>query len=1092
MASVIPCIRRTAAALLLVVAALTSTPSIVQSQGVTSSAVVVAGSAVVGDGTNESPIILEFTSSLIPRKVNVNDTFRLLGLTPNKRDATTKDINDYNLFVQQSVKTYSPDILKPYADYFKVIGSTGLVDARDNAQMRFIEPDFGAQIYWFRGDRAAYNYKGFFGRYVQDREQTSFETTTIYDAHYEGGIQNSPRTLAGSATDTHYFWTGSNRDGTKGHMPVNCRYTDPTSLGATHFYYPFPIIALGGYDIFSQTYTNPIESVQDFVDTLTDATCAHGNIDYLNSAIVGGPDGQRVGSGARRYLCANGLNCERAYNNYSPTGPDAIPAYSTEVGLHEVKTAEAYSLKKRSETERFLAISPVFKVADTKLEAEFYLFRQSERPSLDDDSQPLTVASSNVNGNAVLSTYHIGQPFWLGVKFNHWLSSGGTPSSSSDFKDHSVDLTTGTTALYNSGNDADGQLATISQASRQGKVYWLKLHPHHGRYVRLSFDTDIECGETGAVCGRVWRNYNDGYAGVTLDTEYDGPSSIVIEAGPELTRQFHGEIFYPNWEPLMRLPDVITEHQDTVLWMGVEFSQPIDLSAEDFRDHSVSLTNATIDEVREDLDLPGQGYWLKVTPQAGKDVTLRLKTELECGESGALCYTYRGDYIRLHIPDGELSSYTIAADLPQIENISVTSVPQDGSTYQLDERIELTARFSREVSVSEGVDVPQVLLTFHSASSDSPSKKVLASYESGSGTDELLFGYEVQLGERATGISIPLDAMDSATQAGAILLKSTEASAVLTSAAVSKNEQDVDGRARVTGMAISSDPGSDRTYHVGDHIDLTMTFNHPVDVRGTTTVPLGFYERQDAITKEWFLARLTRAAAYHRGSGSSDIVFRYTVVADDSSPGGISKAFNQTYAAGTFTVNGESSLVDSRVGPMERDPQHKVDGTVNTENTAATGSVTIDGELRVGRTLEADVSGVADEDGVPAAFSYKWLKRSDGDEEPSCGDVTNYDDASSVMLQMDDEGKRIKLCMRFTDGSGFVENLASGWVGPVQAPTCASYAMLTSDCEALLEAKPIMDPSGVATADWTSQTLPTAWSGVTVSGGRGNGAGSVG
>ena len=86
-------------------------------------------------------------------------------------------------------------------------------------------------------------------------------------------------------------------------------------------------------------------------------------------------------------------------------------------------------------------------------------------------------------------------------------------------------------------------------------------------------------------------------------------------------------------------------------------------------------------------------------------------------------------------------------------------------------------------------------------------------------------------------------------------------------------------------------------------------------------------------------------------------------------------------------------------------------------NTPATGEPTINGTAQVGQTLAADVSGIADADGLDnAVFTYQWL--ADG------ADISSATD-SSYTLGHADEGKAISIAVSFTDDAGNDETLIS-------------------------------------------------------------------
>ena len=95
-------------------------------------------------------------------------------------------------------------------------------------------------------------------------------------------------------------------------------------------------------------------------------------------------------------------------------------------------------------------------------------------------------------------------------------------------------------------------------------------------------------------------------------------------------------------------------------------------------------------------------------------------------------------------------------------------------------------------------------------------------------------------------------------------------------------------------------------------------------------------------------------------------------------------------------------------------------------NRAAVGQPTISGTAEVGETLEADVSGIADADGLSdgAEFGYQWLR----DDEPIAG----ASDDSSYTLAEADEGHGISVRASFVDGRGFAEARTSDSTAAVQ------------------------------------------------------------
>ena len=106
-------------------------------------------------------------------------------------------------------------------------------------------------------------------------------------------------------------------------------------------------------------------------------------------------------------------------------------------------------------------------------------------------------------------------------------------------------------------------------------------------------------------------------------------------------------------------------------------------------------------------------------------------------------------------------------------------------------------------------------------------------------------------------------------------------------------------------------------------------------------------------------------------------------------------------------------------GPEEEEEQ------TAPENNPATGVPTISGTAQVGQTLTADVTGIADEDGLDnATFTYQWLA-DNVDISGATGD--------SYTLTDSEESKAVKVTVSFTDDAGNEESLTSAATEAVAA-----------------------------------------------------------
>ena len=95
-------------------------------------------------------------------------------------------------------------------------------------------------------------------------------------------------------------------------------------------------------------------------------------------------------------------------------------------------------------------------------------------------------------------------------------------------------------------------------------------------------------------------------------------------------------------------------------------------------------------------------------------------------------------------------------------------------------------------------------------------------------------------------------------------------------------------------------------------------------------------------------------------------------------------------------------------------------------NTPATGLPTISGMAQVDETMKADITGIADTDGLTnAVFAHQWLA-----DDADIQGATN----STYTLADSDEGRAIKVRVSFTDDAGNEESLTSAPTAAVAAP----------------------------------------------------------
>ena len=215
---------------------------------------------------------------------------------------------------------------------------------------------------------------------------------------------------------------------------------------------------------------------------------------------------------------------------------------------------------------------------------------------------------------------------------------------------------------------------------------------------------------------------------------------------------------------------------------------------------------------------------------------------------------------------GPLAGHRVVADVVAPTVASVVVVPPDeGDIYLLGEDIEIRISFNEVVHVTGR---PTVMLSVGAVIRSAP-------FASGSGTDTLVFRYEVQPGDADDdGVSIAADALTGGGIADAVGNAADRGFDALPADAGRK----VDGIVpAVESVAVVSDPGADQTYARGDMIEVVVTFDGVVQVERAPVLKLDIGDQ-------------ARDASYASGSGTERLEFRYTVRRDDRDDDGIAIA----------------------------------------------------------------------------------------------------------------------------------------------------------------------------------------------------------
>lgn len=232
----------------------------------------------------------------------------------------------------------------------------------------------------------------------------------------------------------------------------------------------------------------------------------------------------------------------------------------------------------------------------------------------------------------------------------------------------------------------------------------------------------------------------------------------------------------------------------------------------------------------------------------------------------------------------------IQATAAAIKDTSIPSISSNSisaQTYNLNDAIDLVVNFSENVTVTGS---PRVQLNFETEST-SP---IYATYQSGSGTSQLIFRYTVASGDEDANNIASNAAIDpnsgSITDAPGNVVDYNLASTSYVGALVS-----------ALGPVVSSVIlPSNSTYIEDDNLDFSVQWNNTINVTGTPRLVLT-------------VGSNTRYATYLSGTGTNTINFRYTVTAGDLDLDGIALATSVDLNGGTLQ-DGSAYAADLALG----------------------------------------------------------------------------------------------------------------------------------------------------------------------------------
>ena len=594
------------------------------------------------------------------------------------------------------------------------------------------------------------------------------------------------------------------------------------------------------------------------------------------------------------------------------------------------------------------------------------------------------------------------------------------------------------TSLHEDALAATGGAVTqVQRVDDRSDLFEITVEPDSDEDVTITLSSSGDCGESGSICTQ----------GEDPRKLYNSPTATV--AGPILTASFQG------------LP---SQHDgETAFSFRIAFSDEIATDEEEFRDHSVEVWGGEVtraEPVGQRRDL----WEVEVEPASENMVMVSLKLTQSCAATGAVCTA-----------DGRFLSVVPATMVPGPATwpVQITGEARVGKTLTADSS-NLSERYGVQVTsmtyrwLADGARVPGANARTYKPDDDKQGKRisVMATYTDDRGNEETVISAPTE----------PLAARDRIRRATGLPLISGRALVGHTLTADTSLIIDPNGLENAVFHYFweadddSIPDATDSTYtpveaDVGKEITVIVAWvddaGHGQNMTSQPTMPVMTAEAAAAME----FRKSLRAAANAGGSvtlywnAPDEDVTGYRILRHRHSLGELDPLVYVADTGSTATAYTDTGMVAGvphnyrvqaiRDGVLgERTIQIKIFPVQKATNSPATGAPAISGTAQVGETLTADISGIADEDGlenvtrnylwaavgssgkIGARYAYQWLV--DGADSGSGDHHAGYDNTTYTLTE-DDVGKAISVRVTFVDDGGHQETLTSAATDPVAA-----------------------------------------------------------
>ena len=448
--------------------------------------------------------------------------------------------------------------------------------------------------------------------------------------------------------------------------------------------------------------------------------------------------------------------------------------------------------------------------------------------------------------------------------------------------------------------------------------------------------------------------------------------------------------------------NVPADHDGGNFTFDLNFSENVNAGYARIRDDAFTVSGGTIASASRKTQGNNQGWTVEVDPTGNGAVSITLPETTDCDASGAIC---TDDSRKLSHP----TSATVAGP-PAISVSDATVQEAEGAVLVF--TATLSHASSRTVTVgyatSDGTAV---------AGSD---------YTAASGTLTFNAGDTSQ----TVQVTVLTDSEDEGQEALTLTLSNPSQATLDDATGTGTIENGESSSSTVVNSPPNGLPTVSGTPQVGE--TLTTDTSAIADEDGQTNVSYSY---------QWIRSE--------DGNADTDIEdatdSTYTLTGGD-----VGKTI-QVKVTFTDDADNQESLTSAATAAVAVRP-----------NTPATGLPTISGTAQVDETLTADVSSIADADGLTnVSYSYQWIRNDGGTDADIAGET-----ASTHTLVSADVGKTIKVRVSFTDDAGNEETLTSAATAAVAVrPNTPATGLPTISGTVQVDETLTADTSGISDAD---------------------------